>query len=230
MNAESSEQLRARIILRIGRERAPTRAELAAQRRLVVVGLLVAPLVVFLGAGGVRAAPRPDRLVLATTLGSAVLAIGAALLGLDRGRSMLGPPRLRLVLVAVITPFLLFAWRVLASSRHSGMMAASPERPGVRCLFLSGALVLAPLLGLLWVRRHSDPVHPRASAAALGAAAGAGAWVFVDAWCPVSYVPHLLLGHVLPLVLTIVASACFGHRALMLRAQVSDARDASRIT
>jgi len=98
-------------------------------------------------------------------------------------------------------------------------MTALPGRPGVRCLLLSGALVFAPLFGLLWTRRHSDPIHPRASAAALGAAAGAGAWVFVDAWCPVSYVPHLLLGHVLPLIVTIAASAWFGRRILMLRSR-----------
>jgi hypothetical protein len=33
---------------------------------------------------------------------------------------------------------------------------------------------------VLWVRRGSDPVHPRLTAAGMATAASAGAWVLVD--------------------------------------------------
>jgi hypothetical protein len=67
------------------------------------------------------------------------------------------------------------------------------------------------------IRRRSDPTHPRLSGAAIGAAVGAFTWVFVDLWCPVAYVPHLLLGHILPLVATTVAGAWLGGLAIGLR-------------
>jgi hypothetical protein len=76
---------------------------------------------------------------------------------------------------------------------------------------------MAPLLSGLWLRRRSAPAHPYLTAAAFGAAAGAGAWVFVDMWCPVGYVPHLLLGHVAPLLLLSALSALVGSRLLKLR-------------
>jgi len=66
------------------------------------------------------------------------------------------------------------------------------------------------------LRRGSDPLHPVLTAAAFGAAVGAGAWVLVDLWCPVGYVPHVLLGHVLPLLLLIGLSALLGSRVVAM--------------
>jgi hypothetical protein len=45
--------------------------------------------------------------------------------------------------------------------------------------------------------------------AAIGAAAGAWSWTLTDLWCPVAYVPHLLLGHVLPVALLAIAGLTF---------------------
>jgi hypothetical protein len=41
-------------------------------------------------------------------------------------------------------------------------------------------------------------------------------WVLVDLWCPVAYLPHLLLGHVLPLALAVGAGAMLGRFVLGL--------------
>jgi hypothetical protein len=41
--------------------------------------------------------------------------------------------------------------------------------------------------------------------------------VLVDLWCPVAYVPHLLVGHVLPLVATTLTGAWLGGRLIALR-------------
>ena len=45
----------------------------------------------------------------------------------------------------------------------------------------------------------------------------AALWVLVDLSCPVAYVPHLLLGHVLPLLLITGVGAGLGQRFITLR-------------
>lgn len=129
---------------------------------------------------------------------------------------MLGRPRSWLVGQVLLIPALLLGWRALLSARYPRMMLEWQERPGLRCFTLSMLLAWAPLLGLLWLRRGSDPLHPRLTGAAFAAATGAGAWVLVDLWCPVGYVPHLLLGHVLPLVLLILLGALVGGQVIAL--------------
>jgi hypothetical protein len=218
VNAEATlSELRARVLAQAGQQPAPTRAQNAARQRIVLALVLVVSLLVFFAWGGLRASPRPGKLVLETSLGSAILAVGVALAALGRGRSMLGRSRVWLTVVVIATPLALFGWRVLASAQYPGMMVEWSERPGFRCFAFSSTLALIPLLSLLWLRRGSDPVHPYMTAAAFAAAAGAGAWVFVDLWCPVGYVPHLLLGHVAPIVLLTALSALFGSRLLRLR-------------
>ena len=210
-------ELRARVLAEAGQQPAPTRAQVATRQRVVIFVALVLSLLVFLAWGGLRASPRPGKLVLETSLGSAILAVGVALVVLGRGRSMLGRGRAWLAVVTIATPLALLAWRVVASAQYPGMMVEWSERPGYRCFAFSGTLALIPLLSLLWLRRGSDPVHPYLTAAAFAAAAGAGAWVFVDLWCPVGYVPHLLIGHVAPIVLLSGLSALLGGRLLRLR-------------
>jgi hypothetical protein len=86
-------------------------------------------------------------------------------------------------------------------------MGASPGHPGFRCLgvtVLFGAILLA---AFALARRRSDPLFPRASGAALGAAAGAWGAMMVDLWCPVLEPSHLVLGHALPIVLLTAAGA-----------------------
>lgn len=214
-------QLRAQVIGLTAREPSPTRAQLSRKQRIVLCIVMLVPLLVFIAWGGIRVGPRPERLVLQTALGSAVLAAGLAIVGIGRGRSMLGRPRSWLVVQVLLTPLLLLCWRVLSSARYPNMMVQWVDRPGLRCFALSMILALAPLLGVLWLRRGSDPLHPRLTAAASGASVGAGAWVLVDLWCPVGYVPHLLLGHVLPLLLLVALSALLGGRVIAVGKSVA---------
>ena len=213
----ASAELRARVIQHVRSEPAPTRSQVAAAGRATTLSTLLVSALVFFGAGGVRVAPRSPELVVATVCGALVVAALAAVIALGRGRSMLGRPRQQLVTVALLTPCLLFAWKVLVTARYPEASLAWPGRPGLRCLSLGFALSLAFAIGLHWTRRGSDPVHPRATAAALGTVAGASAWVLVDLWCPVGHVPHLLLGHVLPFIATVAASTAFGARFLAMR-------------
>ena len=75
-----------------------------------------------------------------------------------------------------------------------------PGRPGFRCLGLSLAMAAPLLVAFVVIRRRSDPVHPGIAGAALGITAGVAAGTLVDLWCPIAYLPHVLLGHILPLV------------------------------
>ena len=218
---DGSAELRAWVIERVRHEPAPTRSEVARARHTGTVAALVVSAVTFMAAGGIRPGPRAPELVIATALGALVVATAAAVVGLGRGRSMLGRPRAHLVALAVLTPCVLFAWKVLVTTRHPEASLEWPGRPGFRCLSLGAALSLIGAVALHWMRRGSDPVHPRAAAAALGTIAGAAAWVLVDLWCPVGHVRHLLLGHVLPLVSTVAASAVFGARFLTMRARAT---------
>jgi hypothetical protein len=52
---------------------------------------------------------------------------------------------------------------------------------------------------------------------ALGVATGAAAAALVDLWCPVGHVPHLLIGHVAPILLLGGLGALVGARTLGVR-------------
>ena len=70
------------------------------------------------------------------------------------------------------------------------------------------------LFALLMAWRHVDPMSPTATGAAFGAGAGLGSALLIDLWCPVSYLPHLLIGHVLPIAVLAAAGAAVGGRIL----------------
>ena len=173
------------------------------------------PLLIFLAFGGLRDGPRPTTLVLRTSLGASFIALACGVVGLSRGRSTLGRARVWLWGLALFAPVALFGWKVLASVQFEQMMARWPGRIGLRCLWLHCLMALWPLTALMITRRESDPLHP----ALTGAAIGSALWVLVDLSCPVAYVPHLLLGHVLPLLLTTSVGAALGQRFIALGAR-----------
>lgn len=211
-NGAGGARLRAQVLERARQEAAPTRSQLFVRHALLAALLTLAPISIFLAMGGVRAGPRPLLLVLETAFGSALLALIVATAGFGRGRSMMGRPRSWLVSIVLVTPLALLAWRMLTSSQYPYMMQAWAARPGLRCFLLSCGMSAVPLVGVLWIRRHTTPANPRLTAASYAAAVGAAVWVLVDLWCPVGYVPHLLLGHVLPMALLMLLSASFGKR------------------
>ncbi|HVU01525.1 MAG TPA: NrsF family protein [Polyangiaceae bacterium] len=213
-----SADLRARVLAAASQEPTPTRAAIVARNLALLASGIVVPLLVFVSWGGIRSAPRPNTLVWETASGAFAVALTAAILALSRGRSMLGRPGVALISLALGTPVVLFAWKVFFSSRYPGMMVEWPERPGLRCLTLSCLTAAWPLVAAVTARRGSDPTHPRLTGAAIGAAIGAGVWVLVDLWCPVAYVPHLFVGHVLPFALCTAAGTLLGHFVIALRA------------
>jgi hypothetical protein len=193
------------VLAEASRERSPTRGEVRVRNAALLVSGVVVPVGVFLGWGGTRSAPRPASLIVETASGAAAVALTALVVAVGRGRSMLGRTGTALLAVAVLTPIVLFAWKVGVSSLYPGMMVQWPERAGFRCLWLSCQTAAWPLVAIAMTRRGTDPTHPGLTGVAIGAAVGACSWVLVDLWCPVAYVPHLLLGHLLPLLACTVA-------------------------
>jgi hypothetical protein len=207
------------VLLAASLEDAPPRARVRRRDAWLLLSACVLPLLIFLAVGGMREAPRPPALVLRTSLGAAAIALGCGVVGLSRGRSTLGRARAWLFGVAVSAPLALFAWKIVTSAQFVDMMLQWPARIGLRCFWLSCVMAAWPLAAVVLTRQKSDPVHPALTGAAIGAAVGAGLWVLVDLSCPVAYVPHLLLGHVLPLLLITSTGAALGQRFIAMRAR-----------
>jgi hypothetical protein len=229
-----SAELKARVLAAARGEPSPTRA--AVQRRNLLISVFAAAsgvgaFVIFalltsdgqlVRQGGEVAAhahlERSVSLVVTTAGGAVAIAAIALWFALRRGRSMLGRPRRWLLSGILLIPLALFAWKVSCSLAFGDPMADWPDRPGLKCLSLSLVVAAGPLLAFLTARR-SAPVHPTLNGAAIGVASGACAWVALDLWCPVAFVPHLVLGHVLPLCILAGVGALLGQGLLSLRSR-----------
>ena len=217
MIAAGDAHLRARILASVAQEPSPTRRQHRWRTTLLFAAAAAIAVAVFAAFGGVRPHERPLPLLLGTAIGSAALAAAALAVAFGRGRSMLGRNRVLLATTAVLLPLTLLAWKAGVSALYEGMSVAWTGRPGLRCLGLCLAVGVAPLAAALHARRRSDPLHSGATGAAIGGACGLAAAVLVDLWCPVAHLPHLLLGHLLPIVLFALTGAALGAHLLALR-------------
>jgi hypothetical protein len=213
-----SAELRERVLATARAEGSLTRGETRVRNGALYASAAAAPLVVFhLFMGGVRKSDRPLQLIVETATAALLVAVVAGVVGLGRGASTLGRRSAWLLALVVATPVALLAAKAGISSMYADMMREYPTRPGFRCLGWSAAMMAWPLVALLCTRRGTDPRQPYLSGAATGTAVGAAIWVLVDLWCPVAYMPHLLLGHVLPLVLTTCVGTLLGGSLLAVR-------------
>ena len=213
-----SPDLRDRVLREVRATSAPTRGQLLWRHFLAGVLGCGFMLGIFSWASGFRQGPRPDSLVLWTSLGAALIAGLAGWLILRRGRSVLGrPASLRLAVVAA-APLALFLYKVAVSAQFTGMMDRWPDRPGLKCLGLGTSMALGPFVALVLILRRTEPNHPRVLGMSLGLVAAVVAWVLTDLWCPVAYIPHLLLGHVLPVAILVGLGAAIGRWQLGIRA------------
>jgi hypothetical protein len=205
---------KSRVLASVREVPAPTRKEtLQRQTWLIAAGVAGALALFFIKHGLGRVTSRPPSLVALTSVGTAIfVGVGMWLL-FTRGPSGLRRPRTVLIGATVLSAAGFVAWRYGVSARY-GLAYAWPARVGWRCLALSvgtgGLMLFAALMS--WHR--GDPVTPRATGAAFGAGAGLGSALLVDLWCPVAYVPHLLLGHVLPIGILALAGGLIGGRVL----------------
>lgn len=207
--------LKRRVLAAVQTEPAPTQASVR-QRAWLTFGISIAiALAIFAEAGGVRTSGRPGLLVVGTSIGWIVAASAAAAFGVARGRSMVGRSTASLVILVIALPIVLLAWKIGVTMPFGPeMMAGQPGRWGYRCLGLSLAMAAPLLIAFVVMRRRTDPVHPGIAGAVLGITAGVAAGTFVDLWCPIAYVPHVLLGHLLPLLVVALIGGVIGRRLL----------------
>ena len=207
--------LKRRVLAAVQTEPAPTQSAVRQRWWLTFAICAAIALAIFAEAGGVQTYDRPGLLVVWTCVGWIVAASAAAALGVARGRSMLGRSTASLVTLIIALPLAVLAWKIGVTVPFGPqMMAPWPGRPGFRCLGLSLAMAAPPLVALVVIRRRSDPVHPGIAGAVLGITAGIAAGTLVDLWCPIAYLPHVLLGHILPLLVVALVGAWVGRRLL----------------
>jgi hypothetical protein len=213
-----SPELRQRILDAAKREPAPSRRQVRSRHLLIWAMAVATTLALFFLVGGPRPGPRPLALVAATAAGAFAVA-ALALYSAVGGRGMLGRARGWLLGVAIGAPLAFLAWKLGWSGQFAHMTDAWSSRTGYRCFALTFLFALLPLGSLLFMRRGSDPTHPRSLGLALGVAAGTMAAALVDLWCPVGHIAHLLLGHVLPTALLGLLGAWIGQRLLGIRSR-----------
>lgn len=180
----------------------------------LVGGAVLLSIAAFLAYGGVRVTGRTPSLLIGTVAGTALIAALGTWALVGRGRAMSGRTSAWLVSAAIVSPLALLAWKIFWSAQHAHGLDPMEGRIGYRCLGFSLALGAFPLAALLFSRRGTDAVHPGRAGMGIGVALGLGAATLVDAWCPVAYVPHLLLGHILPLVLLGAVGFWLGRKIL----------------
>lgn len=203
----------------VATQAAPTRGGMRRRRLALALGCAAVATAVFFAYGGLRngGAPRPGVLMVATTLGAAAMT-GLILLLAARAQAWSMSRRAGLLVAGLLlTPLALFSWKVGWSGAFEGGMVPWPGRIGIPCLQISLLTGAGPLAAWLWLRRRSEPNRPALVGGLLGASAGGCGWVVTDLWCPVGHVPHLLLGHVLPLLLFMGLGGALGARYLAIR-------------
>ena len=205
----------------VERSPSPTRAAMRRRQATVAVACIGLATVVFLAYGGLRdgGAPRPAALMVATLLGSALITGLTVIWSFGQRAARWGIRRSRLLPFAALigVPLALFAWKIGCSALFEGGLAEWPDRVGIPCVQIGMLTGAGPLAAGLWLRWRSEPHSPGLLGAHFGLAAGACAWWVTDLWCPVGHVPHLMVGHVLPLLLLMGAGAALGARLLGIR-------------
>jgi hypothetical protein len=216
----TSPELKARILEATRGVPSPTRRAARLSAWLVLPsGVLVAAALYFMmldpkhGAGA-----RPLAFYVACVGSWAAIAALSMWAAFARGRSPVGRSRAWLFAVAAGTPALLYALSFVVVLVRPDLAVNPDHVPGWRCFGLTLAAAVFPLVALAYVRRQSDPVHPIASGAALGAACGASAGIMVDMWCPVATIDHMTLGHIVPIVICTFVGALLGWQVIAMRA------------
>jgi hypothetical protein len=208
-------ELRTRVLARARQQPSLTRPQLVRQLTLYAGAALAVGVSIFFATGAIRDDFRalPAWFIGGGAAGWLACAVAATWVALGGG-TMLGPSRRVLLGVAIATPILLFAWMSLWGLSCPDTW---PARIGFKCMWMSLVIGALPLATLLRARRGTDPVHPHATGAALGAASGAWAGVLVDLWCPIPTVSHVAIGHVLPMVVLVALGALLGRSTVAVR-------------
>jgi hypothetical protein len=203
--------LRARILEAAGREPVRSRAY-GARRRVVVLAFgFAATIAVLLLLGCPYVGRRPLAYVAALAGAWALVAGWATWAALARGRSMLGRPAGERVAIALLTPAALLACALVGSLAWPQTIdGRGGLRSSVICAAFTALFAMGPLVAFAFLRKNSDPVAPRHSGAALGAAAGAWGALGIELYCTRPTPWHVFSGHVAPVLALALVGALLG--------------------
>jgi hypothetical protein len=215
-----SPDLRARVIAAAGREPVRTRAA-GARRRVAALALGFASVGAIAAAlGGPATKGRPVAYVVTLAVAWLVVAAAATWVGVARGRSMLGRSAAWRFVVVALTPVALLAtWLPVALGWPQTLSDASGIQQHAICNAVTILFATGPLVAFALVRRGDDPVRPRLTGAAIGAAAGAWGAVALVLFCEFTGPLHILVGHAMPVLLIAVLGVLIGDRVVAVRAK-----------
>lgn len=215
-----SGDVRAALFAKIAAETAPARPRQGLRdAALRGVGFL-ASLALFLAVGGVSIGERPVGYVATVAAVWGVLFVVLTRLLVPPHGASLGPRRATLVAIAVGAPLaitaLILVGRVVWPATAS---CDGPNNHSDRCFFYS-CLFSAPILLAFVVARRGTLMRDVAlHGAAFGAIAGCFGALLITLRCVYAVVPHLLLGHVAPVILLGVVVALLAEPLLRFRAR-----------
>jgi len=213
-----SPELRERILSAAKKAPAPTRQQTTRTTAIVLIAGFGSALALFLSIGGYVGGNRPASYMAMSIAGWLAMALIASWGAFGRGGSMLGRPASWLGTIAVCTTPLLGAWIMLGALGWPGTASQScPPEVDAGCLKFTIILSLAPFAAFLFARRNSDPVHPRVTGAALGAASGAWGALCMNAHCSCAAPLHQFIGHAVPITLLAVVGFLVGGLVLRVR-------------
>ncbi|CAN5304606.1 hypothetical protein BH09MYX1_BH09MYX1_46880 [soil metagenome] len=209
---------KARMLAALAKTPAPTRAQMDTRARTAWAGAIALSLLLFV-ASGFRLGTRPMTFIAVSAAGWAVLGVLALAFSFVLGRSMLGRDTRTLRFVLAGAPMAL-VWMLVCLQLWPA--AGDGEAPGlahVACFVYSLFIASGPFAAMAWLRRGSDPVKPRLTLAAYGAAAGLLAGVLMDVHCAYANLEHVVIGHVLPVVGFVGVGWLLGERLLGVAAK-----------
>jgi hypothetical protein len=213
-----SPDLRRRVLAGAGAAPSATRAETLRARARALAAAIAGELAIFVAfvrhgfQGG-----RPAALIAATSAGTALIVAGGVyVLATGVPRSMLRRRAGTLLAAALASTAGLLLWR-WGMSAAFGLARAGQAVAALRCLALGVATGALPLAAALASWRRTEPTSPAVMGAAFGAGAGLGSAVLVDLSCPIASLPHLIVGHALPIAILAGLGAVCGWRILSLR-------------
>lgn len=207
--------LRDRILAEAKKKPSLARDKKQGQKRMALAYGAAIAMAGFALMGSIGRLPRP--FLFACAIGWALVSLVTTLVGLGRGPMMLGRPTRVLVVFAAALPAVVLAWVLAMIAWMKPPCDPTPVHTHFTCFAIGIAFAAAPLAAMLWVRRGTDPVHPGATGAALGAAAGAWGGLLIHLHCPYAEPLHMFLGHVLPIAALAILGLFLGRRILSLR-------------
>jgi hypothetical protein len=214
--SHTDSELRARILKSIAEQPARTRTQERARAGLFYALSVVATGAIFVAAGGFEhASGRPAWISSCILAGEALVAVVVTWAVLGAGRSMTGRPSAVLAVATLAVPAVVFLW---LTGWH-GSYVEPFAREGWMCATLTLGMAAVLLTAIVLARRRSVATHPAWVGAAVGVVSGAWADLVVDAWCPLTNAPHVLRGHVAPILALVLAGSFLGHRFLSVRAR-----------